>query len=89
MALHGYYSMRIHMWDGEYGGFYQIRNRVGGMSDVNGWRDEKRAYGNAFGIYALAALYHRTGTNEVLDFAQEAFRWVEDHSFDPKGGGYF
>ncbi len=89
MALHGYYSMRIHMWDGNYGGFYQIRNRVGGMSDVNGWRDEKRAYGNAFGIYALAALYHQTGNSEVLDFAQQAFRWVEDHSFDPKGGGYF
>jgi mannobiose 2-epimerase len=89
MALHGFYSMRIHMWDGEYGGFYQIRNRVGGMSDVNGWRDEKRAYGNAFGIYALAALHHQTGNGEVLDFAQEAFRWVEDHSFDPKGGGYF
>jgi len=89
LALHGYYSMRIHMWDAEYGGFYQIRNRVGGMSDVNGWRNEKRAYGNAFGIYALAALYHQTGNSEVLEFAQEAFRWVEDHSFDPKGGGYF
>ena len=89
MAMHGFYSMRIHMWDAEYGGFYQIRNRVGGMSEVNGWRDEKRAYGNAFGIYALAALYRQTGNNEVLEFAQEAFQWVEDHSFDPNGGGYF
>ncbi len=77
------------MWDGTYGGFYQIRNRVGGMSEVNGWRDEKRAYGNAFGIYALAALYHRTGRSEVLDFAQEAFRWIEEHAYDPKGRGYF
>ena len=89
MALHGCHSMKIHMWDAEYGGFYQIRSRVGGMSDVNGWRDEKRAYGNAFGIYALAALYHQTGSSEVLEFALQAFQWVEDHSFDPEGGGYF
>ena len=89
MGLHGYYSLRIHMWDAEYGGFYQIRNRVGGLSDVNGWRDEKRTYGNAFGIYALAALYRQTGNNEILNFAQEAFRWVEEHAYDPKGEGYF
>ncbi|MGA9407504.1 MAG: AGE family epimerase/isomerase [Bacteroidota bacterium] len=89
MAIHGYRFMKYHLWDQEYGGFYQIRNRAGGMSDVNGWRDEKRAYGNAFGIYGLAALYHQTGSSEVLDFAQQAFRWVEEHSFDPKGGGYF
>ena len=30
------------------------------MSDVNGWREEKRAYGNAFAVYALAALYGQT-----------------------------
>lgn len=89
MAMHGYYFLRNHMWDAEYGGFYQIRNRAGGMSDVNGWRDEKRMYGNAFGIHALAALYRQTGDDEVLDFAQQAFRWVEEHSFDPKYNGYF
>jgi len=89
MALHGYYFLKIHMWDAKYGGFYQIRNRVGGMSDVNGWRDEKRAYGNAFGIYALAALCRRSGKSEVLEFAQQAFKWVEGRSFDPKGKGYF
>ena len=89
MAMHGYYFLRNHLWDREFGGFYQIRNRVGKISEVYGWRDEKRAYGNAFGIYALAALVHQTGDNEVMDFAQQAFRWVEEHSFDQKCGGYF
>ena len=89
MAMHGYYFLKNQMWDSEFGGFYQIRNRLGGMSDVRGWRDEKRAYGCAFGIYALAALARRTGDNEVMDFAQEAFQWVEEHSFDPTETGYF
>ena len=89
MATHGYEFLRDHMWDGQYGGFYQIRNRVGGMSDVNMWRDEKRAYGCAFAIYGLAALARESGNAEVLGLAQRAYRWVEEHSFDPKSGGYF
>jgi cellobiose epimerase len=89
MATHGYYFLKEHMWDAEYGGFYQIRNRIGGMSDARMWRDEKRAYGCAFAIYGLAALARQSGSAEVLDFAKEGFRWVEEHSFDPKAGGYF
>jgi mannobiose 2-epimerase len=89
MAMHGYYFLANHLWDKEYGGFYQIRNRLGGRSDVRGWRDEKRAYGNAYGVFALAALYHLTHESGVLEFAQRAFRWIEDHSFDPKHRGYF
>lgn len=89
MARHGYGFLRQYMWDQEYGGFYQIRSRTGGMSDVRGWRDEKRAYGNAFGVYALAALYRLTHDPEVLAFAQKAFEWIEGHAFDPKHKGYF
>ena len=74
MAMHGYNFLTHHLWDQEYGRFYQIRNRRGGMSEVRGWRDEKRAYGNAYGVYALAALYHQTGNPRVLEFAQQAFR---------------
>ena len=77
------------MWDDEYGGFYQIRSRDGGSCDVNGWREEKRTYGNAFAVYGLAALYELTHDEEVLRFAQQAYRWIEEHTFDPTYKGYF
>ena len=89
MARHGFSFLKNNMWDNEYGGFFQIRSRDGGMSDVNGWRDEKRTYGNAFAIYALAALYAQTYDPEVLKFAQTAFHWIEDHAYDANNKGYF
>jgi mannobiose 2-epimerase len=89
MARHGFSFLKNSMWDREYGGFFQIRSRDGGMSNVNGWRDEKRAYGNAFAVYALAALYAQTHDAEVLEFAQMAFHWIEGHAYDSKGKGYF
>lgn len=89
IARHGFRFLRDVMWDGRYGGFYQMRDRAGGVSDVKGWRDEKRTYGNAFAIYALAALYDETRDPDVLELAQRAFRWVEDRAHDPKLGGYF
>jgi mannobiose 2-epimerase len=89
IARHGFRFMRDVMWDKRYGGFFQIRSREGGMSDVRGWRDEKRTYGNAFGVYALAALYGQTKDPEVLEFATRAFAWIEDHAFDPRLKGYF
>jgi cellobiose epimerase len=89
MARHGFSFLKNSMWDEEYGGFFQIRSRDGGMSDVNGWRDEKRAYGNAFAIYALAALYSQTSDSEVLKLAQSAFQWIEEHAYDSKDRGYF
>lgn len=89
MARHGFVFLRDVMWDGRYGGFFQIRSREGGSSEVKGWREEKRTYGNAFAIYALAALYGLTGDREVLELAQRAFAWVEDHAFDPRNQGYY
>ena len=89
IARHGFRFLRDVMWDKQYGGFYQIRSREGGMSEVRGWRDEKRTYGNAFGVYGLAALYGQTNDPEVLEFAIRAFTWIEDHAFDPRFQGYF
>jgi len=89
IARHGYEFLRDVMWDSEYGGFYQIRDRRGGPSDVRGWRDEKRAYGNAFALYGLAALYAQTKDPEVLASARRSFHWIEDHAYDPRFKGYF
>ncbi len=89
VARHGYTFLRDVMWDHEHGGFYQIRNRQGGLSDVRGWREEKRTYGNAFGVYALAAFFRLTQEPEVLELARRAFTWIEEHAFDSLYGGYF
>jgi len=88
-ARHGLRFIKEHMWDDTYGGFFQIRNRRGGYSDCRGWRSEKRTYGNACAIYALAALYGLTEDPAVLDLATDAFHWVEDHAYDPVHRGYF
>lgn len=88
-ARHGYRFLREKMWDPVYGGFFQIRGRDGGWSDVRGWRDEKRTYGNAFGVYALASLYELTHDADVLESARQAFLWIEEHAHDPVHGGYF
>ena len=89
MALHGYDFLKNAMWDKTYGGFYQMRSREGGFSDAYGYREEKRTYGNAFGIYALAALTSASKNEEVLEFAKTAFNWMETHAFDPELKGYF
>ncbi len=89
MAVHGFDFLKNKMWDLRYGGFFQIRDRDGGTTDVRGWRDEKRAYGNAFGLYGLAALYKLTHDDKVLDFAKTVFRWIEERCYDPKEKGYY
>jgi mannobiose 2-epimerase len=88
-AKHGFDFFRNKMWDQEYGGFYQMRDARGDTTDFLGFFDEKRTYGNAFLIYGLAALYELTEDPKVLDFAREAFYWVEEHAKDPNGLGYF
>lgn len=86
---HGYKFLKHIMWDHEFGGFFTMVNPEGGISDYRGYYQEKRTYGNAFGIYSLAAVYEVTREKEVLDFAIKAFDWIEDHAYDQEKGGYF
>jgi mannobiose 2-epimerase len=88
-ARHGFLFLKKKMWDETFGGFFQIRSRNGGMSDVRGWKDEKRIYGNAYGVFALASLYEYMRDPEVLKFAQTALHWIEEHAYDPVHKGYF
>jgi mannobiose 2-epimerase len=85
----GFYFLREKMWDKKFGGFFQIRSRDGSVSDNNGWLDEKRLYGNAFGIYGLAALYEITQDEKILHLAKNCFYWIEEHSGDWECNGYF
>ncbi|NJN24827.1 MAG: hypothetical protein HC819_01960 [Cyclobacteriaceae bacterium] len=87
-ANHGYLFLKNHMWDGERGGFFQLTDSTGAVP-LYKYSREKRAYGNAFAIYGLAAYHQISGDTGALDLAVKAFRWLDDHAHDPKSGGYY
>ncbi len=88
-AAHGFQFLKDKMWDQPYGGFYNLVNRQGQPLGGEGYDQYKRTYGNAFGIYALAAYYALSEDPEALDLAKKAFRWVDTHAHDSLHGGYF
>lgn len=85
-AQHGFRFLKDVMWDKEHGGFYWLVERDG--TPVAG-DTLKTAYGNAFGIYAIAAYYHMSKDDEALQLAKDAFMWLEQHSHDAAYKGYF
>ncbi|HZY78538.1 MAG TPA: AGE family epimerase/isomerase [Cyclobacteriaceae bacterium] len=85
-AAHGFKFLKDVMWDKTYGGFYWLVERDG--TPVKG-DTIKTAYGNAFGIYALAAYYQFSKDEEALQLAKDAFQWLEAHSHDPEYKGYY
>lgn len=86
-SRHGADFLRNVMWDDTYGGFYQLVDRQGKvLPDASA---EKTAYGNAFGIYGLAAYVMASNDTAALSLAKKAFLWLEDHSHDPVYKGYF
>lgn len=84
MSRHGFLFLRDKMWDKEYGGFYNLVTRAGEPKEAM-----KQAYGNAFGIYELAAYYECSGDTAALNLAKKAFLWLEKHSHDPQYKGYY
>ncbi len=86
-ARNGFHFLRDILWDKDYGGFYTLVNRQGQVK--NNQFAPKEAYGNAFGIYSLAAYYHSSGDTTALGLAKRAFLWLEAHSHDPVHKGYF
>ncbi|MEP6846012.1 MAG: AGE family epimerase/isomerase [Panacibacter sp.] len=83
-AAHGFKFLRDVMWDKTYGGFYSLTDRQGNVKSTM-----KEAYGNAFGIYALAACYHESKDTAALNFAKLAFTWLDNHAHDKKYKGYY
>src|SRR5215204_3503554 len=84
-AAHGFKFLNDIMWDKNFGGFYTLVTKDGKVKGDS----SKTAYGNAFGIYALAAYYEASKEAAALDLAKTAFQWLEDHSHDPVHKGYF
>ena len=88
VSAHGFKFLKDVMWDKEYGGFFDLVDREGTAITRNGGK-YKKAYGNAFAIYGLAAYFEVSGDSAALKCAQETFNWLEKHSHDPEHGGYF
>ncbi|MGV3589544.1 MAG: AGE family epimerase/isomerase [Adhaeribacter sp.] len=86
-AAHGFAFLKNKMWDKTYGGFYTLVDRQGQVK--KGSFAPKEAYGNAFGIFALAAYYQASGDTSALNLAKKAFYWLEKNSHDPVHKGYF
>lgn len=84
-AAHGFKFLKDVLWDKTYGGFYQLVTRDGKVKGD----PSKTAYGNAFGIYALAAYYEASKDPAALELAKKAFLWLEKNSHDPLYKGYF
>ncbi|MFH0989549.1 MAG: glycosyl hydrolase [bacterium] len=87
VAAHGFQFLKNVMWDKDYGGFYDLVTRKGEPIKEDG-RIIKRAYGNAFAMYGLAAYYRTSGDTTALKLAQETFQWLERYSYDSLCGGY-
>jgi mannobiose 2-epimerase len=87
IARHGFLFLKDHMWDRQYGGFFNIRSRDGGDLDKS-YRDEKRAYGNSFAIYGLCSYYQLSKDTSALEYAKKTFLWLEKYSHDKINGGY-
>jgi mannobiose 2-epimerase len=84
MSKHGFLFLKDKMWDKGFGGFFTLVTREGEMKSTR-----KDAYGNAFGIFALAAYYQTTRDAQALELAKKAFNWLEKYSHDPVYKGYY
>ncbi len=68
-------------------------NQAGGLFWWVDWQGKplalrKQTYAQAFGIYALSEYYRLTGSPKALDLAKQLYLLIEQHSYDPKLGGY-
>jgi cellobiose epimerase len=86
-SAHGVEFLKNVMWDKTYGGFHTLVDRQGNV--ISNSHEEKTAYGNAFGIYGLAAYVMASNDTAALSLAKRAFLWLEKHSHDPIHKGYF
>ncbi len=85
-ARHGADFLRDKMWDAECGGFFWDIAADGSASKEND--KMKHVYGQAFGIYALAAVYRLSKDERDLQLAKAAFHWIDRHGHDDRYGGY-
>ena len=83
-AERSFYYLLTYFKDSEYSGVYW-------SVDYKGWRLEtrKQIYGLAFVMYGMSEYYSATQNEVALQFAEELFYTIEQHSFDKERNGYF
>ena len=84
VATRAYEYLLAFFFDKEYGGAYWSVTASGEPLNTR-----KQIYGQAFALYGLSEYYKAIGDQGVLDQAIEFYRLVEEHSRDPRFGGYF
>lgn len=83
MAERAYGYLTQVFLDSEYRGVYWSVDCAG-----NAVADRKHHYAQAFAIYGLSEYYRATGKAESLALAQEFYRLLEAHAYDPVYKGY-
>lgn len=82
-ATRAYNEIRDRFTDKEYGGIYWSLDSEGRPKDT-----KKQFYAIAFAIYGLSEYFRATGGKEALELAKSFYHSIEEHSYDPCGGGY-
>ncbi|MBW7456074.1 AGE family epimerase/isomerase, partial [Paenibacillus sepulcri] len=83
MARRALDALETTFLDHEHGGFYWMITAQGAPS-----QDKKQVYGQAFVIYALAEYVRATGDHKPLKLAEQVYRLLEKHAYDPVHRGY-
>ena len=83
LATRAFDYMEQHFLDREHGGVFWSVDYTGQPLDT-----KKQIYALAFALYGLSEYYAASGNERALQHAQDLFRCIEQHSFDPKHGGY-
>ncbi len=84
-ARHGFDFLTHRFWDMEHGGvFWAVGEN--GQPERGG---EKHVYGLSFAVYAAAALLRASGDSDALDFAKQAYFWLQSYAHDAANGGWF
>ena len=82
-ATRAYNEILDRFTDKEYGGIFWSLDFEGRPKDT-----KKQFYAIAFAIYGLSEYFRATGDEESLELAKSFYHSIEEHSFDPCGGGY-
>jgi mannobiose 2-epimerase len=83
MAERAYQYIVDRFWDKKYNGCHWMLDYKG--EAIN---SQKKLYGQAFTVYALAEYYHATRFSEALDLARKIFSLIEAHDYDSVNRGY-
>lgn len=83
IAERAYQYITDHFIDQEFGGVYWSVDYKGTVLD-----GKKQIYGLAFCIYGLSEFYKASANDLALSFANDLFKYIEQHSHDKVNGGY-